>query len=112
MIRTGRKQMSPAHSRVIDRCQICNSSQLTPVLFLGYLPPVNEMIPIGAAIAERPSFPTQLLFCNACRLVQLSCAVDKEILFPPSYPYTSGVTKILHDNFQDLYLESRTIVDY
>jgi hypothetical protein len=104
--------MSGAHSRIIDSCQICSSAGLRPILFLGYLPPVNEMIPIGAAIAERPSFPTQLFFCAKCSLVQLSCAVNKEILFPPSYPYTSGVTKILHDNFQELYQESTGIVDY
>jgi hypothetical protein len=100
------------HSHAVTNCQICDSSQLKPVVFLGYLPPVNEMIPIGSILEERPSFPTQLLFCPECKLVQLSCAVNKEILFPASYPYTSGVTKILHDNFQELYLETRGIVNY
>jgi len=104
--------MIQAHSRIIDTCQICSSPELRSVLFLGYLPPVNEMIPIGASIAERPSFPTQLFFCAKCSLVQLSCAVNKELLFPPGYPYTSGVTKILHDNFQDLYKETTGIVEY
>jgi len=104
--------MKAKHSHFIENCQVCNSKNLQPVLFLGYLPPVNEMISVGARIEERPSFPTQLLFCNDCSLVQLSCAVDKEVLFPPEYPYTSGMTKILHDNFQDLYEESKTIVDY
>lgn len=104
--------MKHAHSHFVDNCQICNAGNLEPVLFLGYLPPVNEMVAIGDRVEERPSFPTQLLFCPKCKLVQLSCAVDKEILFPASYPYTSGMTKILHDNFQNLYEESKTIVDY
>lgn len=100
------------NSHVVTHCQICNNSQLKPVVFLGYLPPVNEMIPIGSVLEERPSFPTLLLFCPQCKLVQLSCAVNKEILFPASYPYTSGVTRILHDNFQELYQETRGVVDY
>jgi hypothetical protein len=36
--------------------------------------------------------------------------VDKEILFPAEYPYTSGTTRILRDNFANLYSESKTIV--
>src|SRR5208282_3225476 len=100
------------NSHVVTHCQICNNSQLKPVVFLGYLPPVNEMIAIGFLLEERPAFPTLLLFCPQCKLVQLSCAVNKEILFPASYPYTSGVTKILHDNFQELYQETRSVVDY
>ena len=35
--------------------------------------------------------------------MQISCEVSPEILFPPEYPYTSGTTKILRDNFEDLY---------
>lgn len=103
---------SQSHSHMVTNCQICNNSHLKPVLFLGYLPPVNEMIAINSVVAERPSFPTQLLFCPECKLVQLSCAVNKEILFPASYPYTSGMTKNLHDNFHDLYLDTKTVVDY
>jgi SAM-dependent methyltransferase len=42
--------------------------------------------------------------------VQLGLIVDKQILFPPEYPYTSGTTKILRENFAELYTESQTIV--
>jgi len=101
-----------SHSHPIRECQVCGGKGLEPFLFLGYLPPVNEMIPIGTFLEERPSFPTQMLFCRECRLVQLSCAVDKEVLFPPGYPYTSGVTRILHENFQDLHLETKGLVDH
>ena len=37
---------------------------------------------------------------------QLGLAVDPVIIFPPEYPYTSGMTKILRDNFAELYAES------
>jgi C-methyltransferase C-terminal domain/Methyltransferase domain len=33
-------------------------------------------------------------------------AVDPVIIFPPNYPYTSGTTRLLRDNFADLAAES------
>lgn len=97
-------------SVVVDRCQVCDSSDLEPVLFLGYLPPVNTMHPIGSRPAEQPSYPAQLLRCARCELVQLGLVVDPAILFPPNYAYTSGTTKILRDNFAELYREACEIV--
>ena len=38
--------------------------------------------------------------------MQLGLAVDPVIIFPPEYPYTSGMTRILRDNFAELYAES------
>jgi hypothetical protein len=97
-------------SVVVERCQICGHTPLSQVLFLGYLPPVNQMRTIGELPREQPAYPALVLACPQCSLVQLGLIVDKEILFPPDYPYTSGTTKILRDNFADLYAESQTIV--
>ena len=92
-------------SVVVDTCQVCDSPDLDPILFLGYLPPVNQMRTIGQRPAEQPAYPAQLLHCQRCNLVQLGLIVDPQILFPPEYPYTSGTTKILRDNFADMYRE-------
>jgi hypothetical protein len=97
-------------SVVVERCQICSFAPLRQILFLGYLPLVNQMRPIGELPHEQPAYPALLLGCPRCKLVQLGLIVDKEILFPPEYPYTSGTTKILRDNFADLYAESQKIV--
>ena len=97
-------------SVVVDRCQVCDHAPLRQVFFLGYLPPVNQMRTIGDLPREQPAYPALLLACPQCSLVQLGLIVDKNILFPPEYPYTSGTTKILRDNFADLYTESQTIV--
>jgi len=97
-------------SVVVERCQICDHAPLKQILFLGYLPPVNQMRRIGELPREQPAYPALLLACPNCSLVQLGLIVDKNILFPPEYPYTSGTTKILRDNFADLYAESQTIV--
>ena len=90
----------------VEACQVCGHSKLETVLSLGYMPPVNQMVPIGAVPRQLPWFPTTLLYCANCELVQLGLAVDPVIIFPPEYPYTSGMTKILRDNFAELYAES------
>jgi hypothetical protein len=91
--------------KIVTRCQSCNSSELRHVLSLGYMPPVNMMVPVGAVQGPQTWLPTDLLFCNYCKLVQLGIVADKEWVFPMSYPYTSGTTKILRDNFADLQRE-------
>jgi len=97
-------------SIVVDRCQVCDSANLETVLFVGYLPPVNQMRPIGSPPTEQPAYPASWLYCPQCQLVQLGLIVDKNILFPPEYPYTSGTTKILRDNFAELYRECQQVV--
>jgi len=54
-------------SIVVDRCQVCESRDLEPILFLGYLPPVNTMPLIGTPLAEQPAYPAELLFCKNCK---------------------------------------------
>src|SRR5438105_13835231 len=92
-------------STVVERCQICDSPRLDPIIFMGYLPPVNAMPLFGTVPAEQPAYPAQVLCCRDCQLVQLGLIVDPAILFPPEYPYTSGTTKVLRDNFADLSRE-------
>ena len=90
----------------VECCQVCGHAPLETVLSLGYMPPVNQMVPIGEVPRQQPWFPTTLLRCQNCELVQLGLAVDPVIIFPPEYPYTSGTTKLLRDNFADLQRES------
>jgi hypothetical protein len=97
-------------SVVVDRCQVCGNTDLESVLFLGYLPPVNQMRPIGQRPHEQPAYPAELLRCRSCQLVQLGLIVDPAILFPPEYPYTSGTTKILRDNFAELQREAAPLL--
>jgi len=97
-------------SIVVDQCQVCDSTKLEPILFLGYLPPVNRMNPIGEKPHEQPSYPAQILYCPHCHLVQLGLVVDPKVIFPSEYPYTSSTTKILRENFTELYKECRIVM--
>lgn len=92
-------------STVVEACQSCGNRKLESILFLGYLPPVNKMHAIGTRPAEQPAYPAELLRCPKCHLVQLGLVVDATVLFPPEYPYTSSTTKILRENFAELYSE-------
>jgi hypothetical protein len=93
-------------SIVVDRCQVCDSRDIRSVLFLGYLPPVNQMRAIGERPHEQPGYPAEWLYCRTCHLVQIGLIVDPAILFPPEYPYSSGTTRILRDNFAEMYAEA------
>jgi hypothetical protein len=94
----------------VTACQSCGSKDLISDLFLGYLPPVNQMHDIDSVPREQPSYPAQLLYCPDCELVQIGLIVDPKILFAPNYPYTSGTTKILHHNFADMADECASLL--
>jgi len=98
-------------SKSITKCQISNSKNLESIIFLGFLPPVNTLRKIGTTLEEEISFPAELLYCKKSKLAQLGCIVDKNILFPYSYPYTSSTTKILRENFSDLYKDTKKIIN-
>jgi SAM-dependent methyltransferase len=94
----------------VEHCQVCGHAPLSKALSLGYMPPVNQMVPVGQPARQQSWFPTELLHCPRCELVQLGLAVDPVIIFPPEYPYTSGTTKLLRDNFADLYREASAML--
>src|SRR5690606_18248250 len=54
-------------------------------------------------------FPLELLRCKDCTLAQIGYEVDPRILFPHTYPYLSGTTKILRENFKDLAREANDL---
>jgi hypothetical protein len=60
------------------------------------------MVPVGFELAEVKHHPLELLRCAECTLVQLSVIVDPEEVFPQNYPYQSGNSRALHENFEDL----------
>ena len=72
---------------------------------------MNRMNPIGEKPHEQASYPAQLLYCPECHLVQIGLVVDPMVIFPAEYPYTSSTTKILRDNFAELYQECTNLVD-
>jgi SAM-dependent methyltransferase len=87
-------------SRLLDSCGLCGGQNLDTVLDLGSSPPTCAMV------SERESaelhHPLTLIVCKDCTLAQLSVVVEPDVVFPPDYPYSSGNSGALHDNFKDL----------
>ena len=98
-------------SKTIDRCQISGKKDLKTIISLGFLPPVNKLRKINSLSHESIFFPTDLKYSKSSKLVQLTNIVDKTILFPKEYPYTSSTTKILRENFKELYNECSRLFD-
>ena len=51
------------------------------------------------------------MYSPSSKLVQLNTIVNKETVFPKEYPYTSSTTKILRENFKELYDEASKIIN-
>jgi hypothetical protein len=92
----------------IRQCQSCRSESLTPVVFLGHLPPVSTMYPIDEPPVREGWFPAPVCYCPTCHLVQLGYVEDPTLLFAPEYKYTSGTTKSLRENFAELARQAKS----
>jgi len=96
-------------SKIIDRCQFSKKKDLIKILSLRFLPGVNQMHKIGSKNNYENFFPTNLVYSPSSKLFQIDNIVDKKILFPKSYPYTSSTTKILRENFKNLFEETNKL---
>ena len=99
-------------SKTNQKCQFSNKKDLKLIISLGYLPPVNEFLKINSINSQSVFFPTNLVYSQSSKLVQLSTIVNKSIVFPKSYPYTSSTTKILRDNFAELFNECKKLINF
>lgn len=90
--------------KFLNKCQVSGSKKLKKIVTLGHIPFVNDMKKVNSNNLAITA-PLELYYCNVSKLVQLNIEVDKETLFPKSYPYTSSTTKILRDNFFSLRQE-------
>ena len=89
------------------RCSYC-MSPTEQILDLGFLPPVNVMSRIDENISINTSYPLGISICQSCGLTQIINEIESALVFPESYPYLSGTTKILVENFsaqaQEIFL--------
>ena len=98
-------------SKKINSCQISGARDLKKIISIGPLPPVNKIRKTTGKKKETVFFDTDLMYSQTSKLVQLNTIVDKSILFPKEYPYTSSTTKILRINFKELYDECSKLIN-
>lgn len=82
----------------LDRCQICGSRDLEPIIDLGHQPPCDSLLTPLQLREPETLFPLNLVRCAECGLVQIDYAAPPETLFHPDYPYRSGITPTLARN--------------
>lgn len=83
--------------QAIINCLCCNGTNLVQVLDLGNQPLANSY-PVD--LQEENRFPLQLNFCADCYHLQLSAAVEPDLLFK-NYLYVSGTTETLRNYFDE-----------
>lgn len=86
----------------ITNCQICNHDNLENILSLGHHPPIHSHMDAKKMREPEITFPLNLCRCPNCELLQLDYIGDPKIIFPPEYPYQTGLTNMLVKNFQSL----------
>lgn len=83
-------------------CEGCSSAGLETVIDFLPQPPVQAFLAEEALGEPETHYPLALLRCPACGLVQLGYALAPAIVFPKDYPYQTGMTRNLVENFRDL----------
>jgi SAM-dependent methyltransferase len=81
------------------QCQFCQNQDITEILYLGALPAVNDMPSSNKEDAIVNAYPLPFCHCRECGLTQIGVRLNKEVVFPRTYPYLSGMTKSLLMNF-------------
>lgn len=88
----------------MNKCTYCFETT-EAILDLGFLPPVNVMDKVSENIQANTSYPLRLTFCHNCSLTQIGDEIDESLVFPESYPYLSGTTRMLRENFSEQFNE-------
>ena len=94
------------NAKELSECLCCGSKQLTLVMDLGEQPLANSFID-DTAISEY-IFPLQVNLCTDCTHLQLSHAVNPDLMFK-NYLYVSGTSKTLRDYFDSF---AKSTLDY
>lgn len=86
----------------IKGCQICGNKNLVSILDLGHQPIVQNYLSEKTLHEPEVTYPLRLVRCEECELLQLDYIVDPKLVFPPHYPYRTGLTNMLIRNFEEL----------
>src|SRR3989344_2013824 len=89
-------------------CRFCLSSQLAPVINLGYVPLAGGFLKSQKSFKKEKFYPLELCFCPNCYLLQTNNVVNRDILFKDYYYYSSAI-KTLVAFFESVSIELQNI---
>jgi hypothetical protein len=81
----------------LDRCQITGSTNLFEVIDLGHQPPCDSLLEKDMLREPETYYPLRLMICPDSGLAQLDYVIDGSVVYYPSYPYRSGISKPLEE---------------
>jgi len=79
----------------LAHCQVCGSTELRLVIDLGHQPLCDAIVSERQLREPEAFYPLRLMRCTRCGLTQLDYVVDGAVVYPPEYPYRSGITREL-----------------
>ncbi len=84
----------------VTNCRLCNSTNLTEWLDLGFSPHSDQF----RRDKDTPElqYPLRVSVCNDCGLSQLSYVVEKEVMYTEDYLYEASITKTADKHWGDL----------
>jgi len=82
---------------MVTMCRACKSPNLFPYLYLGEVPPANNL-------ESKKKFPIQVLVCEDCYLSQLSVVVEPKYLYS-NYPYHSSISNTFKLHCRELAMK-------
>jgi 2-polyprenyl-3-methyl-5-hydroxy-6-metoxy-1,4-benzoquinol methylase len=98
----------------LKNCLCCDSTNLVKVLDLNNQPLANSYL--SSSDQKEDVYPLAINFCQDCTHIQLTHAVDPNLLFK-NYLYVSGTTQTLKDyfdwfvDFVSQYVDGDTVLD-
>ncbi|MFA6354726.1 MAG: class I SAM-dependent methyltransferase [Candidatus Paceibacterota bacterium] len=86
----------------LTTCQICGSKELIDIVNLDHQPPCDVLLNAKEIKEEEIHYPINVVRCVKCGLVQLDFIPPPQVVFHKKYPYRTGITQMLVDNFKEL----------
>ncbi|MGD9703650.1 MAG: class I SAM-dependent methyltransferase [Acidimicrobiia bacterium] len=74
----------------VTNCRSCGSDRLKQIVDLGLTPIANALVDAENAPESDAVYPLNVVFCEACALVQLGAALPAGAMFDTDYPYFSS----------------------
>lgn len=93
----------------ITKCEVCDSSALTPVLDLGKHPLCDDLVPLGESRICK-EYPIEILFCDVCKTAHQKYQVPKKELFTESYHYRARMTGSVLIGMADLVASAENLL--
>lgn len=75
----------------INKCEVCDSTELVPKIDLGNHPMCDDLIKIDDN-RKNVEYPIQILFCEKCKTAHQKYQIPKQLLFPSDYHYRARFT--------------------